>query len=899
MDQHTLGQTTRTSQSLNGTWHFEFWGHKSAPIGEARQIQVPGTWQAAFPDLAMTTGRGVYRREITIPQSAQDNQVFLLFGGIYYKSEVYVDGKLVALHNNSWIPLELDMSAHVKAGSTHTLEVHSILPLDEGRFDRAEGLGSSLLGKQQWYGFQGGIWQDVTLEVRGAQQITLLDATTQTDLTTHSVSAQIECTGLRAGTQLDISVETLFGDVLSQSTQPAEAQMHITLPVAEVAFWSPDTPTCYRLRTQLIDATGTLLEDLTRTIGFRKIEEKDGHLYLNGKRFLMRGALDQDYYPLTDTLPREDGFLRERFMQAKAIGLNTLRCHVKVPHPEYLELANELGLLVWLDMPYTQRFTANAREQLLETFNAAVTRYRHHPSILIWTLINEGWGLELKEMPEDRQWLIEQYDELKPKLAGALFVDNSACGNTYHMKSDIDDYHWYHAWPEEKAEWEQITTEFTDRADWSYSPFADAKRSYKEPLIVSEFGTWGLPHLPEMRKHSGQDPWWFQSGYDRAKCAAIASGMDLRFNAYGLNNWFDSVSAFVDSAQRKQYQALKYQIESMRQRDGLSGYVITELTDAHWEANGIMDLENNPRNFAGQLASINQDTMLIPRLSYPVALAGGKLDVQVELSSVVADLPEATLEFSVFGQNYKATFSNMKAGVTFSIPAEQNVGSHTVQLVAVDPKGTELARTDMVVHVARPSDEITDWPNLYALDETARETLSRFGLPQASSANEAEVLLATKYTPDLEEKLRHGQRVLLIANDELALQDKPWNMNDIVRYPSCNIKNRKGSAWTGSWIGMFTWRSQSGKWANIPGDIFLDDAFEDLHPKQVIGGMPINDFHGMIDSGAVLGWAHHPVAFVRHVILGKGWMTVTTFDLTSQTTHRNPAAPFLLRAVLS
>ena len=73
---------------------------------------------------------------------------------------------------------------------------------------------------------------------------------------------------------------------------------------------------------------------------------------LNGEPFTMFGALDQDWHPEEECRAPNAEFLEQRFANAKAMGLNTLRCHVKIPDPLYFELADRLGLIVWLDMPY-------------------------------------------------------------------------------------------------------------------------------------------------------------------------------------------------------------------------------------------------------------------------------------------------------------------------------------------------------------------------------------------------------------------------------------------------------------------------------------------------------------------------------------------------------------------
>ena len=140
--------------------------------------------------------------------------------------------------------------------------------------------------------------------------------------------------------------------------------------------------------------------------------------------FGMFGALDQDWTEDANWPPNGSG-IEERFRSAKALGLNTLRCHVKIPDPLYFALADRLGLIVWLDMPYMQFLTPATREALRRVFFTSVAAHGHHPSIAIWTLFNEGWGIDLDDNPDDRRWLIETFDWAKTLVPESLLVDNS------------------------------------------------------------------------------------------------------------------------------------------------------------------------------------------------------------------------------------------------------------------------------------------------------------------------------------------------------------------------------------------------------------------------------------------------------------------------------------------
>ena len=295
-----------------------------------------------------------------------------------------------------------------------------------------------------------------------------------------------------------------------------------------------------------------------RVVGFRRFEARDGRLLLNGQPFIMFGALDQDWHPEEECRPPSAEFLEQRFANAKAMGLNTLRCHVKIPDRLYFDLADRLGLIVWLDMPYMQFLAPATREALRRVFRTSVSTHGHHPSICIWTLFNEGWGIDLDDNPDDRRWLIETFDEAKALVPDSLLVDNSPCfPRNYHLKTDIEDFHWYNGFPHQNDAFAATARAFASRAAWTFSPHGDAERRGDEPLICSEFGVWGLPHPREILEADGSEPWWFESGHDWNLGAAYPHGLETRFRDAQLAPIFGDLDGFVNAAQELQYRALK------------------------------------------------------------------------------------------------------------------------------------------------------------------------------------------------------------------------------------------------------------------------------------------------------------------------------------------------------
>ncbi len=84
-------------------------------------------------------------------------------------------------------------------------------------------------------------------------------------------------------------------------------------------------------------------------------------------------------------------FLEDQARKAKELGLNMLRCHIKVPDPRYYEVADRMGLLIWTEIPNVATLTERSKAALKATMEGIIRRDGNHPSIVIWTLINEDW----------------------------------------------------------------------------------------------------------------------------------------------------------------------------------------------------------------------------------------------------------------------------------------------------------------------------------------------------------------------------------------------------------------------------------------------------------------------------------------------------------------------------
>jgi hypothetical protein len=185
------------------------------------------------------------------------------------------------------------------------------------------------------------------------------------------------------------------------------------------------------------------------------------------------------------------------------------------------------------------------------------------------------------------------------------------------------------------------------------------------------------------------------------------------------------------------------------------------------------------------------------------------------------------------------------------------------------------------------------------MDARAHDILAALDWPGRAASPDEGVLLATRLTTPVRERLIAGHRALLIANSPDALIDPERHLplSDRHNFPQMLLRARAGTPWDGQWMGAFAWRRMDGPWAALPNGPMLDEHWVGLLPSYALTGFLSTAFGGLIDSGVAVAWLHKAAAFAKRTVLGRAWITASTFEMTSPEAQRNPLAPHLLKAL--
>jgi hypothetical protein len=402
---------------------------------------------------------------------------------------------------------------------------------------------------------------------------------------------------------------------------------------------------------------------------------------------------------------------------------------------------------------------------------------------------------------------------------------------------------------------------------------------------------------------------------------ALPHGIQRRFSALHLETVFSDFTAFIEAAQWYQFGNLKYQIEVMRAYPSIVGYVITEFTDVHWEANGLLDINRNPRVFHDRFASINADIVIIPRPQAWSATAGDALEIELSIATGGASIPSgARLIWSggVSGSaDVAATGANGLAKLgksVFVMPSAAENQTLNIEF-RLEADGRELARNslDIALYAQRAA---ADLPSVASRDASLVEFAKGLGY-RVATPDTADIILAHALdTADIE-AMRAGRRYLVLADGSVPTQrnlrtdipvgEKPYR--DMIvdernlpvgidqQLPGIGLIARDGTMWRGDWIANFGWIRRSGAFAALPGGPLLDLSFDRVVPHHVMTGFRTFEYAGPVHAGVVIGWIHKPGVTIAERRIGNGGLVATTFRLTNDAPGADPVAAALFDAL--
>lgn len=413
-------------KSLNGLWDYAV-----TPKSEARpktfdgKILVPfaiesslsGVGKALTPDDALW-----YSTTFSVPSNWKGKRLILNFDAVDWKADVFVNDIKVGSHTGGYTRFSLDVTPYVKNGSNSL-----VVRVEDASDNDFQPRGKQVKDPRGiWYTSVSGIWQSVWIEPVAPAHIT--DYNVVSSVADKAINVTVDAAGVQEG---DVVKVFLLDGGIGYSTETANAAKPaadgmysvlasgmavpggtVTLNVRNPKLWSPESPYIYGLDIQILRA-GKVIDRVAAYAPMREVSayRKNGNtllMGLNGEGLFQLGPLDQGWWPDGLYTAPTDEALKFDIQKTKDFGFNMIRKHVKVEPDRWYYYCDQLGMIVWQDMPsfaVSKKWgmyyygegedwpaSPEAKANYYKEWGEILNQFKKFQCIAVWVPFNEAWS---------------------------------------------------------------------------------------------------------------------------------------------------------------------------------------------------------------------------------------------------------------------------------------------------------------------------------------------------------------------------------------------------------------------------------------------------------------------------------------------------------------------------
>lgn len=508
---------------LDGEWHFaldmndkgleEKWyntysfqynahwpGSIEQHISDAKGQQAVSAWQ----DKVVAW----YEREFSLPKrengnGAPNSMLQLTFGACGYETMVWLNGILLRtiegedVHFGEYTSFSYELpEENLKSLNRLTVRIADTMDADLPR-----GKQESHVYKRGgiWYqtytGAVRSIWLELVERNRLRSRVGVVSIV-EDNLVRFNLTIRINDPGLytirlKVFERKQPSEEPLAVDDFPLALDAGQKRQRLVMEIPDAKLWSPEQPYLYKLVAQLINADGYIAEIETH-FGLRKIEARGCCVYLNNKSVYLDGIL---YQPGIATYEE----IKQHMHAMKKLGCNLVRIHIAGVDPRIYNLADKLGMLLWIEVPSPHQSSLKSRANHKDELLRMLALIGSHPSVVIWSLFNEDWGVQdIATNEETRQYIMEMYHYMQLAHPQFLVIDNDGWQHISfegRLKSDLLTAHLYTA---DISRWRELLDQLVEGklvGVAAYPLVVGDPFFYRRqvPLLVSEWGGFGFP----------------------------------------------------------------------------------------------------------------------------------------------------------------------------------------------------------------------------------------------------------------------------------------------------------------------------------------------------------------------------------------------------------------------
>ena len=332
------------------------------------------------------TSVGWYRKTFTIPKDDLGQHYELQFDGIFRNARIWVNGFYLGGEESGYIPQVYDVTEYLNYGDTNLVCVRVDASLEEGWFYEGAGIYRH-------------VWLNRTQPVHVKTFGTFVYADLQEPYSKATLTIETSV-GNDATEERHFTLRHTLLDAEGRAVGTTSETHHAiagkeeltttaTISLSEPHLWSLDDPYLYQVRTEVVDEASGQADEYFTTTGLRQLRfDADRGFFLNGKPVKLLGVnMHQDHAGVGVAVP--DAMQEWTLRQLQAFGCNAIRTSHNPATPELLDACDRLGMLV-LEENRLTGVNDYQRHQLRQMIH----RDRNHPSVILWSVGNEEWGIE-------------------------------------------------------------------------------------------------------------------------------------------------------------------------------------------------------------------------------------------------------------------------------------------------------------------------------------------------------------------------------------------------------------------------------------------------------------------------------------------------------------------------
>lgn len=505
-----------------------------------------------------------YRKSFRVPAQMKGKRLRLRFGATDYYADIWLNGKKLGRHEGYIDPYEFDVSGELNVNGENVIAVRVWTPVDyywrhrpytiKGSYgavdQKPDDITAVGITRSVRLIANNSILIDTVVARPSLNQDGSADVDVEVALAADAIRGSLELTlaarNFSSGEQLEATVD--LSRLIDKSARQFDVRFHLNKPQLWWT-WDHGKPNLYTLSTRVL--IGNHVSDYrSQAVGIREIEKVGWLFYLNGRRIYIRGT-NSYYLELFMSEMSREKYERDINLM-KSMNVNMIRLHCHFQNPEFYDLCDQRGILVWQDFleawyPHDTEFALEAAR----LYDNHIRMVRNHPCVAIWATSDE----------ED----LENYRVLTKHLAGRLYAMDEEHRPVVRSTGRYGDGHVYYGWYGGSI-WEYTTTEekfiselgATALPDYEtliqflpdHWPIQDHKEEwiFRKLQIGEAFRAWGSPEGKTLKEYIPQTQAYVarlhQLAIERMRRRKYESGGILHFHA--IDFWPSVTMAALD-----------------------------------------------------------------------------------------------------------------------------------------------------------------------------------------------------------------------------------------------------------------------------------------------------------------------------------------------------------------